>query len=57
MYRRKFCALVAMVFREIFDETAYSRFLARRNVTPSRESYAEFIQEQSQSKARLPRCC
>ena len=43
--------------REIFDESAYTRFLSRRRMSPSREAYAEFCQEQAVVRARRPRCC
>ena len=48
--------LVAAV-REIFDESAYSRFLKRERTERSRESYAEFLRENEIAKARRPRCC
>ena len=43
--------------REIFDETAYERFLRRTQMTGSPESYAAFRQELDESKARRPKCC
>ena len=48
--------LVATV-REIFDEAAYSRFLMRERTERSRESYAEFLQENANVTARRARCC
>jgi hypothetical protein len=48
--------LVATV-REIFDESAYSRFLKRERTERSRDSYAEFLRENEIAKARRPRCC
>jgi hypothetical protein len=47
----------AAILREIFDESAYSRFLARHQLTPSRDSYAAFWSEYERAKARRPRCC
>ena len=45
------------ILREIFDESAYSRFLRRRSLPASKEAYAEFIREHGRSKSSLPRCC
>jgi len=50
-------ALVVACLREIFDESAYSRFLRRRQMPACAESYAEFCQEHAAAKARRPRCC
>jgi hypothetical protein len=50
-------ALAIACLREIFDESAYSRFLRRRQMPASSESYAEFCQEHAATKARRPRCC
>jgi hypothetical protein len=46
------CAL-----REIFDEAAYSRFLARQGMTSCRTAYSAFLDEQEAIKARRPKCC
>jgi hypothetical protein len=43
--------------REIFDENAYARFLARQGTRPSRKSYADFLRENEATRARRPRCC
>ena len=51
-----FRTLVAAL-REIFDESAYARFLARTGAATSADSYAEFLRETEQSRARKPRCC
>jgi hypothetical protein len=45
------------VLREIFDESAYERFLAQREVMSSAGTYAEFCRSQEQWKVRRPRCC
>jgi hypothetical protein len=45
------------VLREIFDESAYARFLNQRHLPSSRSAYAAFRQEHEISKARQPRCC
>jgi hypothetical protein len=49
--------LLMAALREIFDESAYSRFLERGQLTPSREAYAAFCREYEVAKARRPRCC
>ena len=43
--------------REIFDENAYARYLAREGAVRSRESYAAFLRENENTRARRPRCC
>lgn len=48
--------VVAMV-REIFDESAYSRFLERKQMVSSCKAYAQFAQEHELLRARRPRCC
>ncbi len=50
-------ALLLGCLREIFDESAYLRFLRRRRIPCSREAYAEFCREQVTVKSRNPRCC
>ena len=43
--------------REIFDESAYARFLNQRQLPSSRAAYAAFRREDEVTKARRPRCC
>jgi hypothetical protein len=45
------------ILREIFDESAYERFLQLHRSEISRESYAEFLREHELAKVRRPRCC
>ena len=52
-----FCAILLMTLREIFDENAYARYLARVNATPSRASYAAFLAERRAAELRRVRCC
>ena len=55
---RRVTALVAVVreaLREIFDEAAYARFLARHQLANSPAAYAHFLEERD--PARKPRCC
>lgn len=49
--------LLISTLREIFDESAYERFLLRHKLTPCRATYAQFLREQELTKARRPRCC
>lgn len=48
--------LMAML-REIFDESAYMRYLEKNQLSSSREAYAGFLRECELVKARRPRCC
>jgi len=45
------------ILREIFDESAYARFLERRQLRTSPSAYAEFLAESRQQRERRPRCC
>ena len=45
------------VLREIFDESAYQRFLDRSQLESSANAYAIFRKENEQAKSRRPRCC
>ncbi len=50
-------SLLVSALREIFDESAYNRFLDRRQLPSSREAYAAFRREYEAAKALRPRCC
>jgi hypothetical protein len=52
-----FAATAVAILREIFDETAYERFLTRARMAPSSEAYAAFRREFEEVKARWPKCC
>jgi type VI protein secretion system component VasK len=52
-----FLEILAGVLQEVFDESAYRRFLLRGNFASSAASYAAFCAEQEKSRARRPRCC
>jgi hypothetical protein len=54
---RKVLGVFLAMAREIFDEAAYSRFLASHHAAASRSSYAAFLREQEGLKARRLRCC
>ena len=53
----KALATVNAIFREIFDESAYARFLARQGIASSKSAYAGFLHEQETQKSRCPKCC
>jgi hypothetical protein len=48
--------LLAML-REIFDESAYARFLRRTDMASSPAAYAAFWRERESTQSRRPRCC
>jgi hypothetical protein len=43
--------------REIFDESAYERFLLRTNAGRSIASYRDFTRERDSAMLKKPRCC
>jgi len=49
--------LLLSTLREIFDESAYSRFLARHEMSSCPGAYAAFLREQEGTKAHRPKCC
>jgi hypothetical protein len=49
--------ILLATLREIFDESAYDRFLARKNISSSPRAYAAFRQEFEETKMRRPKCC
>jgi hypothetical protein len=53
----KAARLVLATLREIFDESAYERFLRRKQMSSSRGAYAAFRQEFEEAKTRTPKCC
>ena len=50
-------ALFVSCLQEIFDESAYTRFLHSKHVRSSPQAYAEFCRERAATAARRPRCC
>jgi len=42
---------------EIFDESAYDRFLLRTHASRSIASYREFTRERDAAMLKKPRCC
>jgi hypothetical protein len=53
----KAARIMLATLREIFDESAYERFLSRTQTTSSPSAYAAFREEFEESKARRPKCC
>jgi len=49
--------LIVEVLREIFDESAYARFLQRQGEAGSRAAYAAFLAEQRCLRERRVKCC
>ena len=54
---KKMIQIVRAALREIFDESAYDRFLLRNNAARSIASYRKFTRERDASMQRKPRCC
>ena len=54
---REGASILVATVREIFDENAYARFLARQGALPSSQSYGKFLHESKAERARRPRCC
>ena len=52
LYRTLLAAL-----REIFDESAYDRFLLRTNASRTAASYRAFTRERDAAMLKKPRCC
>ena len=53
----KAARIFAEVLREIFDESAYARFLRTRHIPSSAEAYAAFCRERQAEYSRRSRCC
>jgi hypothetical protein len=49
--------LISAALQEIFDESAYQRFLDRTHLKSSPNAYSVFRQENEQAKSRRPKCC
>jgi hypothetical protein len=45
------------VFREIFDESSYERYLLRTCASRSVASYRDFVRERDAAIMKKPRCC
>jgi hypothetical protein len=53
----RFLHLIHAALREIFDESAYDRFLLRESASRSVASYRDFMRDRETSMAKKPRCC
>jgi hypothetical protein len=49
--------ILLATLREIFDESAYERFLCRERIASSPGAYAAFRREFEEAKTRRPKCC
>ena len=49
--------VIQAILQEIFDESAYQRFLDRGRLQSSVNAYAIFREENEQAKSQRPRCC
>ena len=54
---RAFGRLVVGILRELADETAYARHLARHGETPSPAAWRRFSDERLRAKYRQAKCC
>ena len=54
---RRVLGLIVDALREIFDESAYARYLERVGGATSRAAYAAFLAEQAKIRERRPKCC
>lgn len=53
----RFMQLITAALREIFDESAYERFLLRTSAPRSVASYRDFMRDRETAMAKKPRCC
>jgi hypothetical protein len=53
----KMASVSLAILREIFDESAYERFLAQHHLTSSAAAYSSFCHERDHNRARRLRCC
>ena len=49
--------ILRAILSEIFEESAYARFLQRHGLDSSRTAYALFLQESETQRGRRVRCC
>jgi len=49
--------LIRDTLREIFDESAYERYLHRNGIQHSAVSYRQFMREREIAITTRPRCC
>lgn len=53
----KIMQTIKATLREIFDESAYDRFLLRTHESRSVASYHAFTRERDAAMVKKPRCC
>lgn len=56
-YLRRFIRLATALLRELADEGAYQRHLARHGLSHSREAWKQFHRERLRAKYLRPKCC
>jgi hypothetical protein len=56
-YTAKAARTLLAALREIFDESAYDRFLLRTHASRSIASYRAFTRERDAAMQKKPRCC
>jgi len=49
--------ILLATLHEIFDESAYARFLSRTQMASSPQAYAAFWRERESTQKPRPRCC
>jgi hypothetical protein len=54
---KSFIQTLRATLREIFDESAYDRFLLRTSKAHSAASYRDFTRERDAAMVKKPRCC
>jgi len=54
---RHMVGIIRATLGEIFEESAYARFLQRYGLKSSRKAYALFLHESEASRGRRVRCC
>jgi hypothetical protein len=53
----RFIIILRAALREIFDESAYDRFLLRTHAPRTAASYRDFTRERDAALLKKPRCC
>ncbi len=56
-FLHKAARILVEVLREVFDESAYERFLRIRQMPSSATAYAAFCREREVEYSRRSRCC
>jgi hypothetical protein len=54
---RRFVWILLEILREIGDERAYARHLARHRIRPSGAAWRQFSEERLRAKFGRPKCC